>query len=221
MRRRVFSLCTAPLLLALAACTRTASAPSPTAVAPDTLWLLARDPRDDAVHASDSEASLKTRYGAQNVVRGDVDLGEGESRRGTILFPHDSTRRLAIAWNGADGWSDPWFVAVDGYRTTRWVVYPGISFGTTLRTLERLNGRPFELAGFGWDYSGTVMSWKGGRLDSLWTGGRQQPTVRLGPDSGADLRYVNQIQGDRPFRSSHPALQALDPVVYAVIIYPR
>ena len=32
------------------------------------------------------------------------------------------------------------------------VIYEGIGIGTTLKALERLNGRPFQLTGFDFDY---------------------------------------------------------------------
>src|SRR5688500_10995593 len=60
----------------------------------DTLWLLASNPADDAVHASDTEATLRARYGADNVTPDRIDLGEGQTAPGTVLFPNDSSRRL-------------------------------------------------------------------------------------------------------------------------------
>ena len=62
----------------------------------DTLWLLAHTPEGDGVHASDTEATLVARYGQAEVVRARVDLGEGETEPGTILFPRDSTQNLGV-----------------------------------------------------------------------------------------------------------------------------
>src|SRR5256885_2261430 len=85
-----------------------------------------------------------------NVVVGEVGLGEGQTEVGTILFPHDSTRRLAILWGDAAARTHPKRVEVDGSRT-RWMVIPGVTLGTSLAALERLNGRPFRLFGMDFD----------------------------------------------------------------------
>jgi hypothetical protein len=66
------------------------------------------------------------------------------------------------------------------------------------------------MAGFGWDYSGTVTSWRGGKLESV--NGRL--IVRLYPPSGA---YTEEVTGDSDFSSSLPVLQRLNPIVYELI----
>jgi hypothetical protein len=39
-----------------------------------------------------------------------------------------------------------------------WKAAHGITLGTSLVQLERLNRHPFTLAGFGWDYGGRVLA---------------------------------------------------------------
>ena len=48
---------------------------------------------------------------------------------------------------------------------TRWKSAEGVTIGVSLRTLERLNRRPFRLSGFAWDGGGGVRNWSGGVLD--------------------------------------------------------
>ena len=189
----------------------------------DTLWLIARDPANDAVHATDSEASLRRRYGDSNVVAGAVNVGEGETEAGTILFPRDSTRRLTIMWADSLKRTHPTNVEVDG-SPTRWVVFPGVSLGTSLADLERLNGRPFRLFGMDFDYSGTVESWEGGRLDSLWTPtgeSRRFVGLRLQPNNGGDSAAYARVMGERLFSSSDSAMRVLNPKVYDLFVGPR
>jgi hypothetical protein len=104
-------------------------------------------------------------------------------------------------------------------------VIPGVSLGTSLSELESLNGRPFKLFGFSWDYAGTVSGWDGGRLDSLWRGGPENKVLvwlRLSPDSaGYQSSHSHEVAGDRVFSSSLPAMRALNPRVYALFITPR
>jgi hypothetical protein len=186
-------------------------------------WLLAPDATDDAVHASDTEAALRARYGADNVTPARFEMGEGETSPGTTIFPRDPRRRLAVAWGDTIARARPVRVRVDG-DSTRWRVVPGVSIGTRLSELERLNGRPFNLLGFQFDYAGTVDSWQGGRLDSLWRpapGKRHLVWLRLRPDDAADGALESSVMGDRVFSSAHPAMRALDPRVYDLFVEPR
>ena len=190
----------------------------------DTLWLFASSPADDAVHATDTEATLRSRYGADNVGSERIHLGEGQTVPGTVLFPGDSSRLLTVVWEDTVARTRPTRVTV-GSRQTRWAVVPGVSTGTSLSELESLNGRPFKLFGFAWDYAGTVSSWEGGRLDSLWRGGPENKVLvwlRLSPDSaGYASSHSREVAGDRIFSSSLPAMRALNPRVYALFIEPR
>lgn len=190
----------------------------------DTLWLLAADPAHDAIHATTTEAELVQRYGADNVRRDRIALGEGETAPGTVVFPRDASRRLEILWGDTVGHARPSYVAIGG-NPTRWLVAPGVTIGTPLTELERLNGGPFTLSGFDFDYAGTVQSWRGGRLDALWKHGNECTTprvvVRLQPADDAPSRLTAQVSGERAFPSTHPAMQRLDPRVYALFVCPR
>lgn len=80
-----------------------------------------------------------------------------------------------------------------------------------MKELERLNGRAFTMDGFAWDYSGTVTSWRKGRLERLSQacGG---VGLRLGPgDAHPELQ--NKFAGDREFSSDLVGMQLLNPKV--------
>lgn len=187
-------------------------------------WLLGPEPGGDLLHADASEASLRTEFGAGAVRSDSVYVGEGLSELGTILFPGDSARQLAIVWEDTAGRARPAYVYVTG-RNVTWRLYPGVGIGTDLKTLESLNGGAFQLSGFGWDYSGTTVSFNEGRLDSLWRRGgvlgnaillRLDPETTAAPDS---LRA--RVLGDRTYSSHDPAMQLLNPRVYQILMRPR
>jgi hypothetical protein len=75
------------------------------------------------------------------------------------------------------------------------------------------------LAGFGWDYSGTVSSWSKGSLAAELVGDHGYLTLRLGPPSNAQLPEdeQDQVLGDSDFSSSHPVMQKINPKVYQII----
>jgi hypothetical protein len=96
--------------------------------------------------------------------------------------------------------------------------------GTTLAAPDSLNERPISLFGFGWDYGGTTSSYNGGRLDSLWrlgSSGGSAVHLRLAPDWSAPQSLRSQVAGDRVYRSDDPAMRALNPHVFQILVYPR
>ena len=203
------------IAVALAVVGCTASAPERDSSAPQ--WLIDSLPAGDLVHANDDEAALVRRLSAARVARDTVWMAEGAHVIGTVLFAGVPRRRAEIAWSDTVRRARPEFVRVNE-DSSMWRVFPGVGIGTTLAELERLNGRPFKLLGFHWDYEGTVSSWEGGRLDSLWSG-TVMLRLRPAPNPPADL--TRQVLGDREFASSNPAMQRLAPRVYEIRVRPR
>jgi hypothetical protein len=109
--------------------------------------------------------------GASNVVDQDVDVGEGEMEPETVLFPNDPERRIEILWKDPDKRAEPASVCIRG-RASHWHATHGISLGTTLRQLQRANGRPFRynLVNDGTDMVNELFSWHGGRLEKDFQG---------------------------------------------------
>lgn len=187
-------------------------------------WLLGPDPTSDLLRADGSEAGLRAQFGTAAVRPDSVHVGEGLSEYGTRLFPGDSARELAIVWTDTVSRARPAYVYVTSPSST-WRLYPGVGIGTDLRTIEALNRGVFQLAGFDWDYSGTTGGFNGGRLDTLWRGPGgpgAAALLRLSPERGgvADSLAAG-VQGDRLFRSDHPAMRHLNPRVYQILVRPR
>ena len=84
--------------------------------------------------------------------------------------------------------------------------------------LERINRKPFRLAGFDWDYSGTVLSWNSGVLEGVFgSEGRKKVFLRLIYSTDPAPPEHRAVQGDRSFSSGHPAMQKINPHVYQMI----
>lgn len=163
--------------------------------------------------AESSEAELRRHYGG-SVERTRIQLGEGETTPGAVLYPGDSLRRAEIVWHDTVKRSRPARLILRGSQS-RWQAGPGISLGTSLQELERLNGRPFTLAGFGWDYGGVIVDWGGGALDSSLAG------IKLYLDPGPaqyESAPYSQVLGDRDYSSSLPAMQQLNPRVAQIFV---
>jgi hypothetical protein len=200
----VFCACTLTLV--------TASGPAPRGAEPD--WLIVPGRRAGAVQVTSTRDQLIRAYGAQAVQAERIELGEGETAPGTVLFATDSLRRLEVLWHDTVAYARPARLVLRGTRS-QWYLAAGISLGTTLHDLERLNGREFVLAGFGWDYGGAILDWRGGAL------ARELPGVMLYLDPGPgvyETQAYGAVLGDRDYRSSLPAMQALDPRVFQINI---
>ena len=167
-------------------------------------------------------AKLAQTFGAANVTTEKIHVGEGDFEEGTVLFAKSPADRLDILWTGGVTHGRPRQLFVRGEKG-RWRTRGGLTLGASLQAVERFNRRPFRLLGFGWDYGGTTMDWLGGLLDD-----RPGP-CRIGarfapPDTAREIdggKWYAQVMGDKEFSSGHPAMQALNPVIYEIFVQYR
>src|SRR5262245_35422460 len=150
-----------------------------------------------------------------------IDIGEGEEAPGAVVYPDNPRQTVFVIWKDGAGRRYP--LSVEIRQQSQQVTYGGIGIGTTLKALERLNGRPFELAGFDWDYSGTVISWLGGRLESVGHSTCDlKVRVKPGPPIGNEQRAaIEATIGDGLFKSSDRNMQLLNPTVYEILLIYR
>jgi hypothetical protein len=166
-----------------------------------------------------TEQRLVEVYGATNVRSGDVDVGEGFSEPGATIFPDSPSDRVEVVWSDGTARARPRFVRITEKKTA-WQTIDGMTVGSDLKTIERINRRPFRLRGFGWDYSGTVTSWSGGHLERRDTP-RCLVRLRLMPEGDNWPDIWQQVVGTAEFSSGHPAMQQLNPrVTHLLLTFP-
>ena len=161
------------------------------------------------------ERRLAQVFGAANVERAAIPVGEGNTEPGTAIFAKDPARRIDILWH--DSYARPnvviirngstWPVAVTG------VDKPVVS-GATLVEIEAMNGKPFTLTGFGWDLGGYTNGWDGGRLEKP-VGGCNL-SVRFDPASDAPGDALDKVTGDVEFLSTDSAMRQTRPIVIEI-----
>lgn len=163
-----------------------------------------------------SEKDLIGYFGAKNVKRQKVNLVEGETADGTVIYPNDAKRRASFVWKNAKVRNAPETIFVID-KPSLWHLPNGITTGTTLIELEKMNGKPFKMSGFDWDYGGNVLSWNGGKLETLLKSrsGKVSATVQLVPTS---QHYPDELVGDREILSSNKNMRKLNPSVGTVNI---
>lgn len=180
-------------------------------------WLILTNGEEGSINARTTREDLVRLYRAENVVDRDVGVGEGDTERGTVLFPNDPKRRIEILWQDYDKKANPSRATISG-KTSRWHAVHGISLGTSYSELEQLNGRPFPVS-WGTDEGSVVKSWNGGLLELdlkgkgrvlIWlddapsnaglSGTSQKSDKASKAAKGKQERRVNQIAWEFPYQ---------------------
>jgi hypothetical protein len=134
--------------------------------AQDTIWRVVPGIRFGPVTSASDVRRLRAAVGPANVSEAALDVVEGFTDPGVILFAHDSTRRAYVYWRDTATRATPRGVALRD-RGSRWRLPVDVHVGSSISDVEALNGKPFTLAGFAWDYGGRAGGWEGGRLSTL------------------------------------------------------
>jgi len=206
-----------------------APAPTPTqeAATPAEDWLIVPGERVGKITATSTAADLIAAYGAENVKDTEFFLGEGETEMGTGLFLDDETKTVRILWMDSENKATPATVELTGAKSV-WKTAEGISLGTPLTKVQEINGKPFKLYGFEWDYGGSLSEGNNGNIKGLphedpekgfqpvFFGLTFQPDYDAKPDFPQE-KY-SQVAGDTEFSSDHAVMQELDPVIYAITV---
>lgn len=180
-------------------------------------WRIRPGDRVGPISVTTTESDLRTLFGAESVTSIEVHLGEDFTAPGTAVYPDSPEMRIEIVWRSSERIS-PKEVRLTG-TTSRWATDNGISLGTRLKEVEALNGYPFRLAGFDFDYAGTIVGCGKGRL--LYLGccsSDPKLTVRFASDQHPLTPEYLQLIGDRIFSSGHPAMQAVNPSIYQLVV---
>ena len=157
-------------------------------------------------------------FGAANVVYQDVAGAEGEKVKATVLFPTDRKARLEVFWSDENARRGPMLRVKD---QSAWASPNGIHIGMALADVEKLNGKPFKLSGFDWDYGGRALNWQGGALDKPQSGGCIIGVSFVHAEDAPEAN-LTKVTGDNEFNSDSADMRAVEPFVSEVTIsYPQ
>jgi hypothetical protein len=161
---------------------------------------------DGAFGKDSTHDRLVKAYGERNVV----------AQGSTILFPTDAKRRLEVTWHDSAGRSRPATIVVEAQSTWR---VRGFRLGDALARVEKVNGKPFRLAGFDGDSPGAVRNWEDGKLDTLSGGCQLGMRFAPGPKTPPPAR-AKLASGE--FSSDSPDVKAAKPTIVELIVaYPE
>lgn len=152
-----------------------------------------------------THAGIVKAFGAGNVTAQKVHIGEGETAIATVVFARDKARRIEILWRDAKRRRNLAEIRIS--RGSGWRTAQGVATGMSLAEVQAINGRPFRLYGFGWDYAGTTYEWDGGALDAPSGDCVLQLRFEMTRRTDAD------IVGERGFLSDDEGMRSAAPVV--------
>ena len=192
-----------------------------TATAQKNDWLIVPGQRVGPITGSTTRAELDTLFGKENVRDGSFDSSD-VPEAATVVFGNDTSAALAVTWDKERAAN---IHICFGTQTgpCRWRTASGIRIGLPLMELQKLNGKPFQLMGFGFEGQGAVTSWRHGALE-------EDPAacghlvVRLSPAAEVEGRSMSKqeasslkaLQGDKPYSSASLSLLELNPGVSAL-----
>jgi hypothetical protein len=160
-----------------------------------------------------SHLKLATVYGAQNVTFAEVDGPQNSKLMASVLYPKDPKRHLEVLWNNEAARTDTSLVVINGQST--WTGPKGLRLGLAIAALEKLNGKPFQLAGFDQDNAGAAVDWQGGAFDKV--PGGCKIGVRTAPDPKAPESARTAAAG-KILMSSDAVVRAVQPKIVEIII---
>lgn len=161
------------------------------------------------ITADSTEESLKQAFGAEQVKREKMYVGDGQEWEGVAIFPTQPDKRVEVFWF-EEAPNRVQMIQIAGEKS-QWKTAQGVSLGTTLQELQKLNGKPFKMLGLGWDFGGGVADWNGGALEGL-TLRCDSTSVELSEEENAS------ISGDKTVMSDLPAMQKANPKVSKITV---
>lgn len=170
-----------------------------------------------------NEAELIDKFGKNNVSWDTVFGAEGAVSMATLIYP-GTINQIEVVWKNMKKKSGMEKVTLTAFydtenekliTKTRWKTSYGITLGTTLSELEKMNEVPFIFYGFGWDFGGIVSEFNKGKLSKL------PVSIQIGITDiikqGNDPDY-EMLMGDNEYNSNDPEAQRLNPVVTSISV---
>jgi len=177
----------------------------------------------DSLLTIKDEKQLIEVFGDEFITTDSVYDAEGNRSIVSLIYP-GTVNQVEVFWKNKQKKSGIEKVRLNAFfdeknevylPNSRWKTSFGVTLGTSLKELERINGTPFIFFGFGWDYGGFISEYNIGKL------GQYPITIQLGiidiKKQGNDPDY-EMLMGDNEFNSDDPEAQRLNPIVISISV---
>ena len=166
-------------------------------------WKVEPGKRVGPITAYSSLSTLQALFGRDKVKDGKLPAAEGETVDGARIKVAEG-RELEVIWV-PDAVNKR--ISEVSLLGKNWKLDNGLCLGLGIEEVEKINGKPFIVNGFDWDYGGYAFFDDG----TLGTG----LTVRFSP---TEENYSLEIVGDKKVPSSSAALRAAHPLVVEITV---
>lgn len=170
------------------------------------------------------EAELKEIFGAENVSWDTIQGAEGETFMGTYLFK-GTDDEATVFWENDVKKERLSAVSIEikfdeiDYNkyncNTRWKTSEGFSLCSKLEDIVKYNEKPLTFYGFGWDFSGLVISYNNGKLENSGI----SLSLGISPEINESENYPTDFIGDQEFSSDHPAAKNTPIIVFRITVH--
>jgi hypothetical protein len=160
-----------------------------------------------------SHLKLAQVFGPLNLTFTEVDGPQNSKIMASVLYPKDPKRHLEVWWTNEAARSDTSLIVINGQST--WTGPKGLHLGLPIAAIEKLNGKPFQIAGFDQDNAGSALDWQGGALDKIPGGCKVSVRVVPDPKASEDAR---KAAAGKTLMSNDAAVREVQPKVVEIIV---
>ena len=150
------------------------------------------------ITSSTTKSALNKLYDKENIRETVIFSYEGNDIKGTEVIFDNTADNITIEWN--DGNLTPKIIRIENLNSN-WKTKEGVGIGSTIKEVEKANGKPFTIYGYEIDkyLAGTVKNWNSGNLQGL--------NLQFKITKEIPVEVYMEIMGDRGILSNNPLLE--------------
>ena len=150
------------------------------------------------ITSSTTKSALNKLYDKGNIREYVVFSYEGFDIKGTEVIFDNTADNITIEWN--DGNLTPKIIRIKNLNSN-WKTKEGVGIGSTIKEVEKANGKPFTIYGYEIDayLAGTVKNWNSGNLQGL--------NLQFKITKEIPVEVYMEMMGDRGILSNNPLLE--------------
>ena len=150
------------------------------------------------ITSSTTKSALNKLYDKENIRETVIFSYEGNDIKGTEVIFDNTADNITIQWNNNN--LTPQIIRIENLNSN-WKTKEGVGIGSTIKEVEKANGKPFTIYGYEIDayLAGTVKNWNSGNLQGL--------NLQFKITKEIPLEVYMEIMGDRGILSNNPLLE--------------
>ena len=150
------------------------------------------------ITSSTTKSALNKLYDKGNIREYVVFSYEDFDIKGTEVIFDNTADNITIEWN--DGNLTPKIIRIKN-PNSNWKTKEGVGIGSTIKEVEKANGKPFTIYGYEIDayLAGTVKNWNSGNLQGL--------NLQFKITKEIPVEVYMEMMGDRGILSNNPLLE--------------